>query len=357
MKTLTVIVPTYNMEAYLERCINSITEVTDVLPQIQVIIVNDGSSDRSAEIAHGFETLFPDSIRVIDKPNGNYGSTINAALPIATGKYIKILDADDSFNTDELPSYIRTLDKLPLVDMVVSPFTQITHKGLQTVHYDMYSRRHYRNGRLYSAEQIFADGKLRFFMMHSLSYRTEMLRQMDYRQTEGISYTDLEWGFYPLTQIRTVAFAKENVYRYDLTREGQTMDPRVQLQSITQLQTVTDHLLNFYEQADKSAMTEVRIKFLKKFLQNRMCIILRMYLMQLPERCYSKEQFDRIYAAYTSFVQRNDIGQVKVSVNRLLSIDLMGYMKRHGHRPGTILRSVLMATDSVMNFVYRILYR
>lgn len=356
-KTLTVIVPTYNMEAYLERCLQSVTNAPDALERLDIIVVNDGSTDHSSHIAHNFAERFPHSVRVIDKPNGNYGSTVNAALQIAAGTYIKLLDADDRFNTEHLTAYINALDNLPEVDMAISPFTQVTASGTQNVHYDMYSRRTYRTGRLYSAEQIFADGKIRFFMMHSLAYRTALLREMDYHQTEGVSYTDQEWGFYPLLRIRTVAFINENLYRYDLTREGQTMDPKVMARSIAQLETVTDRMLEYYEHADTSNYSDVRRRFLRKFLQNRIRIIYRMYLMNLPEREYSAAHFAEVFQHYNDYNNRNFHGYIAVPVNRGFRFDLLRYYLRHGRRPGAVLRFALCRTDALMNRAYRLLYQ
>ena len=91
-KLLSIIIPTYNMEALLPRCLDSLL-VDGALEQLEAIVVNDGSRDGSLAIANSYKERFPDTVTVIDKPNGNYGSTINAALPVAKGKYVKVLDA------------------------------------------------------------------------------------------------------------------------------------------------------------------------------------------------------------------------------------------------------------------------
>ena len=89
-KILSLIIPTYNMAELLPRCLDSII-ASGVNESIEAIVVNDGSKDNSLEIAKKYEEQHPECITVIDKPNGNYGSTINAALPVAKGKYVKIL--------------------------------------------------------------------------------------------------------------------------------------------------------------------------------------------------------------------------------------------------------------------------
>ena len=99
-KILSIIVPTYNMEKYLERCLSSLIVSDEQMAMLEVLVINDGSKDRSSEIAHGYESRYPDTFRVIDKTNGHYGSCVNRGLQEATGKYVKVLDADDWFNTE-----------------------------------------------------------------------------------------------------------------------------------------------------------------------------------------------------------------------------------------------------------------
>ena len=106
-KILTIVIPTYNMEKYLDKCLTSLLfNDKDLLKQLEVLVVIDGSKDRSSLIAHSYEKKYPETFRVIDKENGTYVSCIKRGLKEATGKYIKILDADDSFDTTNLRSFI-----------------------------------------------------------------------------------------------------------------------------------------------------------------------------------------------------------------------------------------------------------
>ena len=109
-KILSIIVPSYNMEAYLPKCLGSlIIDDKELLQELDVIVVNDGSKDRTSELAHEFAANYPGVFRVIDKPNGHYGSCINAALPLVAGVFVKVLDADDWLDTEVLKSFLRTL--------------------------------------------------------------------------------------------------------------------------------------------------------------------------------------------------------------------------------------------------------
>ena len=118
MKILTLAIASYNMEAFLDQCLESVSNF-DIPDSLEVLVVNDGSKDRTSTIAHVYQKLRPDIIKIIDKDNGHYGSCINEALKYATGKYFRPLDADDWVNTDSL---IQLIDKLSTctADLVIT---------------------------------------------------------------------------------------------------------------------------------------------------------------------------------------------------------------------------------------------
>ena len=106
---LTVVIPTYNMQGFLNRCLDSLIVDSALMDSLEVPVINDGSKDNSSVIAHTYQDRFPYTFRVIDKENGNYGSCINRGLAEAKGKYIKVLDADDWFNTKEFEVFLKAL--------------------------------------------------------------------------------------------------------------------------------------------------------------------------------------------------------------------------------------------------------
>ena len=93
-KLLTVVIPAYNIEKYEEQCLSSFVK-PKALPEIEVLVVNDGSSDRTVEIAEKYVQKYPDIFRVINKENGGHGSTINRGIEEARGTYFKVVDGDD----------------------------------------------------------------------------------------------------------------------------------------------------------------------------------------------------------------------------------------------------------------------
>ena len=356
MKLLSIIIPSYNMEAYLAQCVESVLR-TPSLAALEIIIVNDGSKDRTLRVAQQYADRFTDTVRVIDKPNGNYGSTINAALAIAQGKYVKILDADDRFEGALLARFIDFLQKLQGVDMVVMPFVEVGARRERRVGYNIYSRKVYEYGKAYDAEQIFGDGVIRFFMMHGVCYRTELLRNMNYRQSEGISYTDQEWVFYPLFAVNKIAFADTALYRYNVAREGQTMDLKVQMRSLSQLMAVTESLAKYYVAHSQQVKTATRLIFLRNIVADRIRIIYRKYLLVMNDVEFAQSDFEEVHTRLMQLANDCGIENLTVPVNNRLKVDLLApWLKRH-KRHHKFVRSMLYTLDGVMSTVHALIYR
>ena len=355
MKLLSIIIPAYNMEAYLSQCIESILR-TPSLAAVEVIIVNDGSKDKTLRIANQYAERHSDTIRIIDKPNGNYGSTINAALPTAKGKFVKILDADDTFSSSHLAEFLTFLDRMQGVDMVVTPFTEVNKQREHRVDYNLYSRKVYEYGKIYDVEQIFGDGAIRFFMMHGVCYRTELLRQMNYRQSEGISYTDQEWVFYPLFNVKSIAFADIPLYRYNTSREGQTMEVGVQLRSLSQLIAVTEAIARYFASNSNSIESTTRTNFLRNIVADRIRIVYRKYLLVMPNAMFAASNFGEIDKRLTTLLAQCGIEELSVPVNNMLKVDLLAHWRRKERRYG-LARKILLWADRSMSIVHTLLFR
>ena len=220
-KILSVCIPTYNMETLLSRCLDSFILEQEYMDKLEIIVVNDGSKDKSSIIAHKYAEKYPNSYIVIDKANGNYGSCINAALRIATGKFFKICDADDRYETTNLKEYIEFLERMK-TDIVFSPFSTLTTDG--ALKETLICPESLKN-KIFNIDNVnWVDKKIiRFRLMHCMATRTEILKTNKYEQTEGISYTDTQFSFYSLLYSQTCSFYDKVIYLYYLGRDGQTM--------------------------------------------------------------------------------------------------------------------------------------
>lgn len=218
-KILTIVIPTYNMQDYLRRCLDSLIVPEEQMKQLEVLVVNDGSKDNSSAIAHEYQDKYPGTFRVIDKENGNYGSCVNRGLKEATGKYIKILDADDWFDTEALASFLNLLNNCK-ADVVLTDFSCYYSNHTETVR--MYVK--HKNQLLSFSEGMNESShQLINIQMHAVCYKTSCFDNLDYHQTEGISYTDQEWVLLPWVNVLSLIYIPLSLYQYNLDREGQTM--------------------------------------------------------------------------------------------------------------------------------------
>lgn len=357
MKRLSVIIPTYNMERYLANALDSIV-ACEQLPLIEVVVVNDGSRDASSQIAHSFADRYPESVRVIDKDNGNYGSTINAALPELQGEYVKILDADDRFDTAALGHFVAELGTVSGVDMVVSPYIEEGRDGAFRCDYDLYGKQRFMPNVVYTFDELLSkEPSMRQFAMHALTYRTAMLREAGYRQSEGISYTDREWAFYPLFSVQTITFTAEPVYMYNTSREGQTMDSRVMMRSIGHLQQVAESMGRYFVTHVDSSLSQQRCRFLRAAVEERIRVIYRLCLIAMPSEMFDCEAFEQRHSRLVQISEDCGIERVVVRQNALLPIDVLARWQRHHRRLPDWLRSLLIWLDGAMVALHRKLFK
>ena len=218
-KVLSVCVPSYNMEKYLNRCIDSFL-VPDVLDRLELIIVNDGSTDKTLSIANDYKARYPQTIVVIDKPNGHYGSCVNASLKIATGKYFRIVDADDWVDSNALVTFINKLETID-VDCVCTKYTVHNFKSntIKTEIHDVPFDCYLDLNSFKLPESC--------FFMHVLTYSTELLHIIGYVQSEGICYTDTEYSYTPLACSKNIFFIDLSLYQYFYGRDDQSMSAEV----------------------------------------------------------------------------------------------------------------------------------
>lgn len=277
MKYISIIIPSYNMETYLSRALDSIT-VCHHLKEIEVIVVNDGSKDNTSKIAHQYANQYIGDILVIDKENGNYGSCINEGLKVSTAKYVKVLDADDYLDSNNLDKIIDILIDSD-TDMLITPFCKVNTYGHTEPprHISLTPMKDYRIESLKSSKDILG------IWMHEIIYNRQILIDMGYRQTPGISYTDMEWGFIPLLCVKTIKYIPLLLYYYQIGREGQTVDFSVHRRKYNEEITVTHNMLQALSQAETyHASADVRYLLAEKIM-GRLKTVYRQILIVYKE--------------------------------------------------------------------------
>lgn len=218
MKLLSIAVPCYNCEKTLAQTLDSFC--IDELPLLDIIIVNDGSSDRSFEIAQEYSNKFPASFRVINKPNGGHGSTINTAVGAAAGLYFKVVDGDDTLEADGLKALLECL-KTCDADLVATHYKKVS--DLDGTEISMrFSGVRYDKAYPFN-ELSFTSGL--YFGIHSITYKTELLRQHNIKLQEHTFYVDVEYGVLPIVYVNNIRFLDVTTYRYRVGSLTQSIDP------------------------------------------------------------------------------------------------------------------------------------
>lgn len=298
-KILSIVVPTYNMEQYLANAITSLLIPAPLFSLLDIIIVNDGSTDASLSIAQQFAQSYPQNIRIINKTNGNYGSCINSALQIANGKYIKILDADDTFNTDAFTKFVSRLTT-ESADLVLTNYSIVSQRGRCLKRISM---------PLTPA----SDGSLTFaqltsvahlMAMHSVCYRTAILIQIGYEQTEGISYTDMEWISWPIIAVKSIKYYQLNLYKYLYGRNGQTVDEQTHLRKMCDEEI---GILKNIAQLQSLPSNHIAYNYLKKRIYQRLRSVYHGTLANAPTNAFSLKNFeDKLKATGFSFEEETN---------------------------------------------------
>lgn len=216
-KLLTISVAAYNVEDYVSKTLESCIAIDEgFASRLDVIVVNDGSSDATSLVAHKFESRYPNIVRVVDKSNGGYGSTINHSLSLARGKFFRCLDGDDWFDPSSLELLLKVLERTD-AEAVYTPFTHC---------YEVDGRKDLVDCLANHSEGIFdlddiVDGS--FLALTYLTFRTDCLRKINLKITEGCFYTDCEFAFLPFQIIRSVHITHLPLYCYRIGRSGQSI--------------------------------------------------------------------------------------------------------------------------------------
>ena len=245
MKYISFAIPCYNSQDYMAHAIESILPGGE---DIEIIIVNDGSKDRTSEIAHEYMEKYPTIIKVVDKENGGHGDAVNSGLMHATGKYFKVVDSDDWVDEDALHKILDVLrhmeeDGMEL-DMLIANYVYekvgATHKKVI----------HYRN--VLPQDEIFRWDDMghfrldQYILMHSVIYRTDMLKLIQLHLPKHTFYVDNIYVYYPLPHVRKIYYMDVDFYRYFIGREDQSVNESVMISRIDQQLSVNKRMIDSF---------------------------------------------------------------------------------------------------------------
>lgn len=235
MKDLTFVVPCYNSESYMERCIDSLLLEKD---GVEIIIVDDGSTDRTGTIADGYAAKYPDTVKVVHQENGGHGAGINTGLLLAEGRYFKVVDSDDWLGREAyhlLLAAIRGLQEAPDLLVCNYVYDHLEEGKTHTIRY----RNVFPAGRVCRWEQTGRFGPSQYLVMHALVFRTQLLKKAGIRLPRHTFYVDNLFANQPLAAVDKILYLDLDLYHYYLGREDQSVNEEVLKKRIDQQIRVT----------------------------------------------------------------------------------------------------------------------
>ena len=231
MKSVSVIVPFYNVENYIEKCLNTLVHQT--LEDIEIILVNDGSQDRSMVVVKKFLEQYPDKITYLEKENGGLSDARNYALPYAKGEYIAFLDSDD-YVEKTMYKDMYELAKKEDSDMVECNF-----------YWEYPDKKKEDIGVVYSGKKEMLE-KVRVVAWNKL-IKKEVLEKSKVTFPKGYRYEDVEFTYKLIPYLDKVSFLKKPCVHY-IQREGSISNN--QNERNKEIFDVLEHVIDFYKEND-----------------------------------------------------------------------------------------------------------
>ena len=246
-KLITFAVPCYNSAAYMEHCVETLLQGGD---DIEIILVDDGSTkDDTPAICDRYQEKYPDIIRAIHQPNGGHGEGVNQGLRNARGLYYKVVDSDDWV---DVPALHQALDKLrqfvkdkKLVDLLVCNFVyEHVEDNTQRV---MSYRNVFPTNRVFGWDQIGRFRPSQYLLMHSVIYRTQLLRDCGLELPKHTFYVDNIFVYQPLPSVKNIYYLDVDLYRYFIGRADQSVNEKVMVGRVDQQLRVTYQMIGSHD--------------------------------------------------------------------------------------------------------------
>ncbi len=249
MKILSVIIPSYNSEKYLDKCITSFL-VEDLLEKIEIIVVNDGSTDETATLAQKYCDLYPNVVRLISQENKGHGGALNTGCLSATGKYLKVVDADDWVVTENLKEFIGLLEETYSDVVLTHHFTTNVSTG-EIKRWKSYPEKF---GVAYSFEEIMQNFKSfdRSLTFHGITYNTEFYKQNCISLSEHVFYEDHEFATIPCCKAKKITPFDLFIYNYRIGDIEQSVSNENQLNRKGHTEAVIKRLCAEFSSMDLS---------------------------------------------------------------------------------------------------------
>lgn len=296
-RKVSFIIPAYNVQSSLRQCLDSFVYGQDVpYRDYEVLIVDDGSFDNTAAIAQKYVQSCPEIFRYLRKANGGHGSVINAGVPLAEGKYVKIIDADDWIEPDSLAPYLDALASND-ADVIVTNFRTYDQATGRVKAWKTRSASVEVIGMEELTQRWYDFASCLTF--HGLTYLKNFYLQNGIRLSEGVFYEDAEYSTVPLCRAESICILNQYLYCYRTGVADQSVSEANRIERLADLEIVLRRLCA-YAKSEWNLMTvPMRLCCLK-----RITAVAQSYfvtpLLRFPDREVGRKRAASFYAFLTA---------------------------------------------------------
>ena len=232
MKLISFAIPCYNSQDYMEKCIESILVGGD---DVEIIIVDDGSKDDTAKIADRYQEQYPNIVKAIHQENGGHGEAVNTGLKNATGLFFKVVDSDDWVDETAYKAILGKLKELSggseTVDMFLANYV---YEKEGAKHKKVMRQLGFPKDKIFTWNDIHHFYKGHYILMHSVIYRTQLLRECGLELPKHTFYVDNIYVYKPLPYVKKMYYMDVDFYRYYIGRDDQSVNESVMIGRIDQ---------------------------------------------------------------------------------------------------------------------------
>ncbi len=341
-KILSIIIPTYNAEKFLDKGLTSfLMDDPKKMDRLEVIVVNDGTKDGSVAVAQKYADRYPQTFSIVNKENGGHGSAINEGVRHITGKYFKVIDADDWVDTAALERLMELLEKEEFEAMISSYTTYDISKDeyeSRKVHVEDYDR-------LYTLPELMErwDDIYLGLSFHGVLYQTQFYKKQNYQLVEHAFYEDQEYATVPLSWATKIRVLDDEMYIYRIGDVNQSVSTESQLRRLPDFEKVLWKMLEFESRLDElpPGGAEHWARKLSKYMSDIYQITLvknpdkkdkRKYIKDLNRRLREKSPYiyDCVKNKYRVFIILNRLHMSDEVYNKQFA-DCLEFARKHLH--------------------------
>lgn len=292
MKYISFVVPCYNSESYMEKCIESLLIGGE---DVEIIIIDDGSTDKTGKIADKYQKKYPHIIKVVHQENGGHGAGIMSGLKVATGKYFKVVDSDDWVDKKAYKTLLKKIKKIDS-DLIIMNY--------------VYSYTDGRKDQTISFKNVFKDNEemiwdemkrfkpTQYLSLHSLMYKKSVIDASDMDLPKHTFYEDNLFVYIPFVNTKTIFYLDLDFYRYYIGRADQSVqEPQLIKRSSHQV-LVTKLVCNKYD------LNEIESKKLRRMMY-RECVFC-MTIGTIFSRLAMNEEGEKQYKELWNSIKENN---------------------------------------------------